>query len=324
MAGGSVRPADVTVVVCTYSHERRELLDRALDALADQVAPAAEVVVVVDHNDELLMDLWGARPELTIVPNAGERGLSGARNTGVARARSAVVAFLDDDASPEPDWVARLAAAYEPGVLGVGGRIDPVWPDGRRPGWFPAELDWVVGCTYLGVRTSTGPVRNMLGANMSFRTAELRAAGGFRDGLGRIGKRPLGCEETEACLRVSALHPSGEIRYEPQAAVHHVVPAERATWGYVLRRCWAEGLSKAAVARIAGPSRALTTERSYALQTLPRGVARALGAFLRRGSALALGRAAAITLGLAVTTAGFVSGRMRMGQPAPVALPQST
>ena len=56
-----------------------------------------------------------------------------------------------------------------------------------RPGWFPDEFDWVVGCTYQGTRTTPGPVRNMLGANMSFRTAELRQIGGFREGIGRVG-----------------------------------------------------------------------------------------------------------------------------------------
>jgi glucosyl-dolichyl phosphate glucuronosyltransferase len=241
---------DLSVVVCTYSEKRRPLLERGLEALKDQQPPPAAVIVVVDHNPRLLAALRADHPQLTVTPNDRTRGLSGARNCGLALTATPIVAFLDDDAVPQLDWVACLAQAYRAddgqNVLGVGGAIVPYWVRGR-PSWFPAEFDWVVGCTYKGARTSPGPVRNMLGANMSFRTEDLRQIGGFREGVGRVGTTPLGCEETEACIRMARRFPGGQIRFEPAARVHHHVPAERATWRYLLRRCWAEGLSKAQV-----------------------------------------------------------------------------
>ncbi len=203
----------VSVVVCTYDEGRRPLLERALQALKHQEQPPAAVIVVVDHNRSLLGALRAGHPQFTVVPNEMKRGLSGGRNCGLALVATRVVAFLDDDAVPQPGWVARLAQAYGPAdgqhVLGVGGAIVPDWAGGR-PSWFPAELDWVVGCTYKGARTDPGPVRNMLGANMSFRTAELRRIGGFREGIGRIGAVPLGCEETEACIRLAREFPGGQ------------------------------------------------------------------------------------------------------------------
>ena len=309
---------DLSVVVCTYDEQRRPLLERALEALKHQEQPPAAVVVVVDHNPGLLRALRADYPHYAVVSNDMERGLSGARNSGLAVAATSVVAFLDDDAVPQPDWVACLARAYGavggPYVLGVGGKIVPDWAE-RRPSWFPPEFDWVVGCTYKGARTDPGPVRNMLGANMSFRAAELRRIGGFREGIGRIGAVPLGCEETEACIRMAREFPGGQIRFEPAAWVHHHVPAGRASWRYLLRRCWAEGLSKAYVARLTGRSSALADERTYVMRTLPRAVFASFGDFLHRPRAAPLDRAVAIMAGVTVTTAGFVAGRWTARSP---------
>jgi GT2 family glycosyltransferase len=320
---GEIAAGDMSVVVCTYDEKRRPLLERALEALEHQEQPPAAVIVVVDHNPRLFSPLRADHPQLTVVPNDRKRGLSGARNCGLGLTVTPVVAFLDDDAVPEPDWVGRLALAYQAGdsqrVLGVGGAIVPSWAVGR-PWWFPAEFDWVVGCTYKGAPTDPAPVRNMLGANMSFRTEELRRIGGFRDGIGRIGTVPLGCEETEACIRMVRQCPGSQIRFEPTARVHHYVPAERGTWRYLVRRCWAEGLSKAYVTALAGRSAALADERQYATRTLPRAVAQSFGESLRHRRAAPLSRAAAVMAGLTVTTAGYVAGRWAgrggpMGQP---------
>ncbi|HEY5990057.1 MAG TPA: glycosyltransferase family 2 protein [Streptosporangiaceae bacterium] len=317
-AASKVAAGQVSVVVCTYDSNRRALLDRGLAALQQQQERPGAVIVVVDHNPPLLAALRAEYPQFTVVPNDRARGLSGARNCGLALTATPVVAFLDDDAVPQPDWVAQLALAYGQHVVGVGGAIIPAWAAGR-PSWFPAEFDWVVGCTYKGARSDPGPVRNMLGANMSFRTIDLRRIGGFRDGIGRIGTVPLGCEETEACIRMGQYRPGDQIRFEPAARVHHYVPAERATWRYLLRRCWAEGLSKARVATLTGRSSALSDERGYATRTLPKAVAQALGEAIRGMCAAPLGRAIAVMAGLTVTTAGFLAGQLslRAGRAGP-------
>ncbi|HEX9374353.1 MAG TPA: glycosyltransferase family 2 protein, partial [Roseiflexaceae bacterium] len=143
--------ADISVVICAYTMDRWAELRAAVESLRRQSAPPREIVVVVDHNPALLDHARAELPGVTTMANAGPRGLSGARNSGVAASRGALVAFMDEDARAAPDWLARLAAGYaDPCALGVGGAILPLWSDGR-PGWFPDEFAWVVGCTYRGM-----------------------------------------------------------------------------------------------------------------------------------------------------------------------------
>ncbi|MER6310494.1 glycosyltransferase family 2 protein [Streptomyces sp. NPDC001657] len=311
---GKVRTAEpartgpsLSVVICAYTLRRWEQLLDAVHSVQLQHHPADEILLVVDHCPELARRAELALPGVRVLPNAEAQGLSGGRNTGVSAAHGDIVAFLDDDAAADPEWTARLLATYhDPRVLGVGGLVRPLWETGR-PAWFPHEFDWVVGCSYRGLPEHRAPVRNFIGANMSFRRAEIVAAGGFRTDLGRIGTRPLGCEETELCLRVAARNPDGKLLYEPAAAVRHHVPAARTTRAYFRARCYAEGLSKAAVARHAGAGPALASERTYLRHTLPAAVADGL----RPGGEAPPRTVPALATGVSATVLGYAVGRLR-------------
>jgi GT2 family glycosyltransferase len=311
------QPGDISVVICTYSGERWTDLRAAVQSVQSQRSPACEIIVVVDHNPDLLERVRGSLPGIIAVENHEARGLSGARNTGIATASGALIAFLDDDARARPDWLERLAALYsQPEVLGAGGAIEPVW-SGGRPSWFPEEYDWVVGCTYRGMPEQQSPVRNLIGCNMSFRRSVLVDAGGFCNGLGRLGARPLGCEETEFSIRVLQRHPEGILLYDPEATVQHQVPAQRAAWRYFRSRCYAEGLSKAAVTRLVGARHGLSSEGIYVMRTLPRGIWRGLETALRQDDPAGLARAGAIVAGLAITGTGYLVGRLAAWLPGP-------
>lgn len=303
------RACTVSVIVCAYTLERWEDICAAVASLRAQQYPPEEVLLVIDHCDALRQRAVDA-PELagaTVLENAHERGLSGARNTGVERARGEIVAFLDDDAAADPAWIARLVDAYrDPAVLGVGGHVEPNWR-AERPPWFPAEFLWVVGCGYRGLPTERARVRNFIGANMSLRRSALTDSGGFRSDLGRVGKHPAGCEETELCIRIGRQHRDTAMLHEPTAVVHHNVPAERTTWDYFRRRCYAEGVSKAAVTEYCGSGDGLSSERSYVGSTIPTGVL----------AALARGRprmAAALVGGVLYTVAGYAAGRIAIAR----------
>ncbi|MGW0548044.1 glycosyltransferase family 2 protein [Streptomyces altiplanensis] len=307
---------DVSVVICVYTEDRWEDILAAVGSVRRQSRPAAETLLVVDHNPALLERLgkeYGNAPEeVRVLANAGPRGLSAGRNTGIAAARGEIVAFLDDDAVAERDWLLHFAEGYDdPRVMAVGGRTLPAWASGRRPDWFPEEFDWVVGCTYRGLPPGRVRVRNVLGGNASFRKSAFDVAGGFATGIGRDGdKRPLGCEETELCIRLTRAMPDAVLLIDDRSVIHHKVPAARERFGYFRTRTYAEGLSKALVARSVGAGKGLESERRYTTRVLPAGVARGLrdAALGRPGGA---GRAGAIVAGVAAAAGGYVLGSVR-------------
>jgi GT2 family glycosyltransferase len=310
-AFGPVSPSDVSVVICAYTEARWDDLCAAVASVHAQTAAPLEILVVVDHNEALLARAR-ATLDARVIANHETRGLSGARNSGVVAACGSVIAFLDDDAVAHDDWLEHLIAAYADGtIIGVGGPADAVW-DAGRPAHFPSEFDWVVGCTYRGTPEARAPVRNPVGANMSLRRAVFEEVGGFRSGIGRVGAVPVGCEETELCIRAGRRWPEGRILYEPRARVGHRVPAERTGWRYFRSRCFAEGRSKALVATLAGAEAALASERSYTARTLPAGIVRGVRD-ATRGDLAGIGRALLIVAGLAVTTTGYLAGMVRRG-----------
>lgn len=311
MSAMTIAAPTISVVICAYTLDRWAALQAAIESLTTQTVAPREIIVISDHNPTLLARVRERFPRVIARANAGAQGLSAARNTGIAAATGTIVAFLDDDAFAAPDWLARLAAGYsDPRVLGVGGRIDPRWV-APAPAWFPAEFYWILGCNYRGLPTEARAIRNLIGANMSLRRAAFDQIGGFRTGMGRLGTVPLGCEETELCIRLGQRFPDAQLRYEPTARVEHLVTPGRATPRYFFSRCWAEGQSKALVAALTGPTDGLASERAYTFSVLPRGALRGLGDGLLHREAAGFGRAAAIVGGLAVTTAGYLYGTLR-------------
>jgi glycosyltransferase involved in cell wall biosynthesis len=303
----------ITAAVCVYTERRWDRILLALSSLEDQTLPPDEVLVVVDHNPSLHARLSTERPSVRVVESQYRPGLSGGRNTALELAKGELIAFLDDDARASSDWLETLVRPMtDGGVLGVGSRVDPEW-ETHRPRWWPAEFDWVVGCTYRGMSAKRTVVRNPSGGAMVLRRDLRESAGLYRVDLGRVGERPLGCEETEYCLRASTVT-GGVFLYEPAAAVTHLVPRGRCTFSYFLNRCFNEGLSKSIVARSAPGAAPLATERGYVRQILPRGVMAGLADTARFDGSGVL-RASAILLGVAAATAGFLVGRLTRYMP---------
>jgi GT2 family glycosyltransferase len=291
-----MRQVAASVVIACHTEERFEMLRRTVASVQAQRPVPVQVIVAVDHNERLCERLHCELSGIDVVRNEGVTGASGTRNAGADAATCEFLVFVDDDVQVRPGWLEALLSPFQhPRVLGSGGMTMAAW-ESRQPGWFPDEFGWVVGASQPGFPSGHARVRNVWSENMAVRRDAFRAVGGFRVGFGKVGRisRP---EDTDLCIRIGANSPDGRWMFVPTAVVDHVVPADRATFRFFLRRCFWEGAGKVELSSHLGADRDLGDERSYLMRTLPLAVARYLAD--RR-----LSRAAAILAGVGLAAAG--------------------
>jgi GT2 family glycosyltransferase len=196
---------------------RPDALARCLGALAAQsTAPAQVVVVDQEPSTEASAAVASSGLAGARYVEQPRLGLSTSRNQALALCEAAVLAVTDDDCSPDPSWLAAIAAALAraPAPDAVTG---PVLPSGEAP----------EGSFAISLRRSDAPVDHRgraipwsvgSGGNFAARTAALRAVGGWDERLG-AGSRGQAAEDAELFERLLAAGMS--IRYEPDAVVRH-------------------------------------------------------------------------------------------------------
>lgn len=239
---------DVTVCICT--HDRPAYVRACLDGLERQTLSR-------DRFEILLIDsasnpqAAGRLVELALAHDArlvrlDQPGISLARNAGATHARAGLIAYIDDDAIPAPDWlVALLQVHRETGSALIGGRILPLW-EAPLPDWWPPSLVGVLSIinvegqgTYRTPQLPAG--LEPYAANMAVDVAALHAVGGFGGDLGRIGTVLLSDEEVRLAW---ALQDAGHtIVYDSRIVVHHQIQASRLNPAWLLRRLYWQGAS---------------------------------------------------------------------------------
>jgi glucosyl-dolichyl phosphate glucuronosyltransferase len=306
------RRPTASVVICAYTLDRWELLQRAVDSVLEQYFTAEETIVVIDHNAALAERCrarWPSASELRVhvVENAYPGRLGSARNTGLELVTGEIVAFLDDDAWAPPDWLRRLVAVYESDdqVMAVGGAPEPEL-ERPRPSWFPYEFDWVFGCAYRGLPTTRAPTRRLIGANMSVRRSAMLAVGGFHSDEH---------DDMDLSHRVANAHGRGSVIYDPSIRVRHFVSADRVTWSYFWRRCFFVNRGKALAFSDMADARALRADVAFVRSILARAVPR----YVLRGGRSGPLRAAAALAGVTLAGVGHLTGwcRLFVGATAP-------
>ena len=245
----------VSVVLCTYDAAQFAVFCEAADSVLAQIHSPIELVVVVDGSPQLydrVVEEYGHHENVVVHLNDENRGLLESRNRGAKVASGEVVAFIDDDARADADWVAELVAAYErKDALAVGGRMVPDWVAGR-PRFLPEEFYWLVGVTHRGFgpggdENRAGEVRNTLGSNLSFCREVFLELEGFDAAIGgRKGDNKLQGGETELCARLEREHGSG-VHYVPEARVAHKVFSYRTDPRWLAGRAFWQGYSKHAM-----------------------------------------------------------------------------
>src|SRR5258708_12713842 len=93
---------DISVVICAYTMARWSDLLAAVQSVRRQSTPPREIIVVVDHNAELLQRVRRHLPSVIPVENSEPHVLSGARNSGIRVAKDEIIPFLAEHAHPQP------------------------------------------------------------------------------------------------------------------------------------------------------------------------------------------------------------------------------
>jgi GT2 family glycosyltransferase len=223
-------PPAMSVVVCT--HNGAATLRDCLDGVLALDYPRVEAIVVDDGSTDASAAIARELGVRTI--STANRGLSAARTTGLKAARGEIVAYLDDDARPDPDWLTYLALAFRSTAhAGVGGPNIP-----------PPEETGIAACV---ANTPGGPVHVLLsdteaehlpGCNMAFRREALLAVGGF-DARFRVAG-----DDVDVCW---ALQARGEtLGFHPAAMVWH---RRRTTMRRFLRQQCGYGRAEALLER---------------------------------------------------------------------------
>jgi len=249
----------ISIIVTSYTTEQLKDITELLDSIKSQTYPDIETIFVAERSRELFTTLKAQElnvPNLRVIFNDGEAGLSAARNLGIKETRGDIVAFIDDDAVLSPNWAEATAKAYanDGSIIGLTGPILPLWED-QSMAWFPREFFWIFSCTYYDWTEPT-EVRNGYGTNISFRKEAFDAGGLFLTYLGsergsERGVQKTTAEETELSLRVKR-KTGKKIIYYPNVTVNHKVHTFRLTNKYIRRRAYIEGCSKMLIRKLAG------------------------------------------------------------------------
>jgi glycosyltransferase involved in cell wall biosynthesis len=229
----------LTVAICTWN--RAALLDRVLAHLRSVRIPPGwdwELLVVnnnsSDDTDAVIARHTGALPiRRAFEP---EPGISLARIRAVREARGEVIAWTDDDAFPNPDWIEKtLDAMRRFDAELVFGRVDPEW-ETAQPDWFTPKFRGMFALLDLGgePRLVTEPHIVGFNVNMAFRKTLIEKIGTYRSDIG--SGRMAGGDDIDL-FRRAHLHDI-RIAYQPEAVVRHYIPASRCTKSFYRSYTW--------------------------------------------------------------------------------------
>jgi glycosyltransferase involved in cell wall biosynthesis len=307
----------VSIITTVYNPERLKDIEELLDSLNAQSYKDTETLIVAERSVELADSIKKYIAEkgyasMRVLFNEGEWGSYPSRNLAIGQARGDVIAFVDDDALPFPDWVAQMVKVYneDGSVVGVTGPILPLWRD-RSMKWFPRELYWVFSCTYREV-VGRAEVRNGYCTNLSFRREAFDSCGLFKaslvgGGRGKSDWQQPAAQETEFCLRVRR-GTGKRIVHDPKVRVKHKVYGYRLSSGFLARRAYWEGYAKAMLKSLYrdDDGEVLATEYALLRRILLGRLPRTLGRLFRR-PATAWRQLRAVVTVLAGVAGGYLS-----------------
>lgn len=255
--GAAAGPVQLTVAICT--HDRLVDVRDCLQSLwAQQPWGPADEILIIDSGSPAacaqgLRDLARQYPGCRVL-RLEEPGLSKARNAALRAAHTRWLAYLDDDALVDADWLPALRsvlATVPSGTAIVGGRISPLYQDATAAGRITERWKLLLSCTEGTQEGRVDEGHPVCGANLVVDREAVLAAGCFLESLGRVGQTLISGEESELIERLTARGLA--CRYSPRFGVRHKIAAERTALPWVRRRAYWEGVSQARIGRASRP-----------------------------------------------------------------------
>jgi len=233
----------ITVALITFNRASflRQNVPRLLALLGRQ-----DECLIIDNNStddtgEYLASL--AHPNIRVM-SVERQGLNVCRNVALKEARFDYIAFIDDDAYPDPAWLASLRQALDrhSSAYAIYAGKTLIEYEIERPAFLARKFDYLLGGkdygqAFRGLQRRESPG----GGNMMVDRRVIRALGGFDEQFDRKGTSLLSNGETELVERIRAQ--GGCILYVPDVVIYHWAGAERLNRQWLLKRMYWQGLS---------------------------------------------------------------------------------
>lgn len=231
----------LTIVICTVG--RPKLLKDAIESLVEQPLShdLYEILLVDDSADDAtwkLIQIFRERySHIRYTKNKG-KGLLRARYTGQCEANGRYIAYFDDDARANPEWLATAEwAMSERKPICFGGPFYPFYIS-KKPIWFRDEY----GSKNLGDSPRSLAVSEVFaGGNVVFEAKSLRSSGGFDPDFCKPSDKWTYGDEDLPQLRLRLQYPDREFYYDPRLYIKHLVRPERLNLFRAARECFAMG-----------------------------------------------------------------------------------
>ena len=245
----------LSLVITSYTTERLGDIYELLESVKNQIYKNMEVIFVTERSQSLFEKVKAyaeekAMPNMTVVFNDGEPGLSVARNMGIQHAKGDIIAFVDDDVVLFPDWAEEMVKAHEnESAIGVTGPAFPLWEDESLK-WLPEEFYWLVSCTAWTGWEERRVIRGAFGANMAFKREAFADGCLFSPNAGFTRGHhdsPIS-EDIEFSLRLRKKN-GRPIMFDPGPRVWHRVVTGRLSLGFVVQRAHHIGCTRRIIRR---------------------------------------------------------------------------
>lgn len=220
---------NISVVIVTYN--RPLSCRKAVNSLLSQSILPFEIIVVDDASSRTFEFNHSL---VRVFRNQFELGLSASRNIGVKLSKGDIIAFIDDDAIADSDWIKNMRCAFlEHHADIVGGPVFPLFLS-KPPEWFDVEQ--------FGGFVGISQKDEIIGCNFAVKCSVFERIGYFDENLGRKYGKLLSGEESEFFRR--AMHAQLRVLFIPDIKVYHVVFPYRLTPRYLINRAWWQGITQ--------------------------------------------------------------------------------